>query len=234
LTGAFPPAGGFLANSVGSAVATAAVCMALLVLLLIRHLTVTQRLVLGTLTSLALVAGILVSLAYIDQISATFLQATGKDLSLTGRTDLWKIAIDEIAARPILGAGFQAVWVPGNALAESLWQEFGIETRTGFHFHNAYLSNAVEIGLTGVALQAVLVFGALFGTLAWVIRDFRAETLFLALFMVRQITLSMIEVPFFFQFDVGTILTVAAIVYVRRYRSEGRVSRPLVAPRAPA
>ena len=88
-----------------------------------------------------------------------------RNLSLTGRTDLWKIALQEIAARPILGAGFQAVWVPGNPLAEALWQEFGIETRTGFHFHNAYLSNAVEIGVTGAALQAALVFGALFGCL---------------------------------------------------------------------
>ncbi len=222
------------ANSVGSAVATAAVCLALLVLVILRRLDGPQRLVLGTLAGLGLIAALIVSLAYIDQISATFVQATGKDLSLTGRTDLWKIALDEIAARPLLGAGFQAVWVSGNPLAEALWQEFGIETRTGFHFHNAYLSNAVEIGITGAALQAALVFGALFGTLAWVIRDFRAETLFLALFMVRQITLSMIEVPFFFQFDVGTILTVCAIVYVRRHRSEARVSRPLGAPRVPA
>jgi exopolysaccharide production protein ExoQ len=215
-------------------VATAAVLLALAVLVVLHRLDGTQRLVLGILAGLGLVAALIGSLAYIDLISATFLEATGKDLSLTGRTDLWKIALDEIAARPILGAGYQAVWVPGNALAESLWQEFGIETRTGFHFHNAYLSNAVEIGVTGAALQAILVFGALFGSLAWVIRDFRAETLFLSLFMVRQITLSMIEVPFFLQFDIGTILTVAAIVYVRRRRSEGRVSRPLAVPRAPA
>jgi exopolysaccharide production protein ExoQ len=222
------------ANSVGSAVATVAVCLALVMLLVLRRLSGVQRLLLGALAGLALVAALVVALAYIDQISATFVQVTGKDLSLTGRTDLWKIALDEIAARPFLGAGFQAVWVPGNPLAETLWQEFGIETRTGFHFHNAYLSNAVEIGVTGAVLQAVLVFGGLFGTLAWVTRDFRAETLFLALFMVRQITLSMIEVPFFFQFDVGTILTVAAIVYVRRHRLERRVSRPPVVPRVPA
>jgi exopolysaccharide production protein ExoQ len=221
-------------NSVGAATATAAVCIALVVLLVLRKLSGTQRLVLGTLSGLGLVVALLVSVAYIDQISTSFVQFTGKDLSLTGRTDLWRIALDEIAARPLLGAGFQAVWVSGNPLAESLWQEFGIETRTGFHFHNAYLSNAVEIGMIGAVLQAALVFGALFGTFAWVIRDFRAETLFLALFMVRQITLSMIEVPFFFQFDVGTILTVAAIVYVRRVKSSWRVSRHPAAPRVPA
>jgi exopolysaccharide production protein ExoQ len=226
------------ANSVGSAVATAAVCLALAMILILRHLSGPHRLVAGLLSGLALAGAILVSLAYVDEIAELFLQATGKDASLTGRTDLWRVAIAEIAERPFLGAGYQAVWVPGNPLAEALWDRFGIETRTGFHFHNAYLSNAVEIGVIGAALQAVLVLGGLIGTLAWVMRDFRAETLFLALFMVRQITLSMIEVPFFFQFDVATILTVAALVYVRRAaiarRSAGGVNRPAAERGVPA
>jgi exopolysaccharide production protein ExoQ len=204
------------ANSIGAAVATVAVLVALLTILILRRLSGSQRLAIGLLAALAFAAMILVSMAYFDLIAARFLSATGKDFSLTGRTDLWQIALDEIAARPWFGAGFQAVWVAGNPLAETLWQDFGVESKTGFHFHNAYLSNAVEIGVIGAALQAFLVVSALIGTLRWVMRDFRAETLFLALFMVRQIVLSMIEVPFFFQFDVATILTVAAIVYVRR------------------
>jgi exopolysaccharide production protein ExoQ len=218
------------ANSAGSAVATVAVCLALAVILALRHLSGPQRLAAGLLSALAVSGAGLVSLAYVDQIAEMFLQATGKDASLTGRTDLWRIAMAEIAERPFLGAGYQAVWVPGNPLAEVLWDRFGIETRTGFHFHNAYLSNAVEIGVIGVAMQAILVIGGLIGTLAWVIRDFRAETLFLALFMVRQITLSMIEVPFFFQFDVSTILTVAALVYVRRASIVRRSARPFSRP----
>lgn len=213
------------ANSVGAAIATAATTAALLVLLLLRRLSPSQRLVVGVFAVLVLAAALLLSFAYIDTLAAAFLQATGKDFSLTGRTDLWQIALDEIAQRPWLGAGYQAVWVTGNPLAEELWRAFGVVTRTGFHFHNAYLSNAVEIGVPGAALQAVLVLGALVGTLSWVLRDFRAETLFLALFLVRQSVLAMVEVPFFFQFDVATILTVAAIVYVRRARRAGLLSR---------
>jgi exopolysaccharide production protein ExoQ len=209
------------ANSIGAAVATAAVCLALVTILILHRLSGSQRLTAGVLAGLAFAGVLLLSMAYLDQIAAAFLEATGKDFSLTGRTDLWQTALDEIVARPLLGAGYQAVWVWGNPLAEMLWRDFDIESRTGFHFHNAYLSNAVEIGVIGASLQALLVFGGLFGTLAWVLRDFRAETLFLALFMVRQVVLSVIEVPFFFQFDAGTILTVAAIVYVRRVRKAG-------------
>ncbi len=221
------------ANSVGAALATGAVCLALAAILFLRRLSGQQRLVAGILAGLAFTALLLAFLARADLIAGMFLEATGKDFSLTGRTDLWQTALDEIARRPWLGAGYQAVWVVGNPLAEMLWDDFDVASRTGFHFHNAYLSNAVEIGVIGAALQAVLVFGGLIGALGWVMRDTRAETLFLALFMARQVVLSMVEVPFFFQFDVGTILTVAALVYVRRAAAE-RVSRRSGADPAPA
>ncbi len=209
------------ANSVGAVVAMVFVCVTLVTIVALRRLSGTQQLVVGVLAVLGLTGGGLVLAANFDALSAMFLDATGKDMSLTGRTDLWQVALDEIAARPLLGAGYQAVWVPGNPIAEMLWTDFGVESRTGFHFHNAYLSNAVEIGVIGVTLQAILVLGALGGALAWVMRDFRAETLFLALFMVRQVFLSLVEVPFFLQFDVGTIVTIAVLVYIRRARRAG-------------
>jgi hypothetical protein len=40
----------------------------------------------------------------------------------------------------------------------------------------------------------------------------------MALFMVRQVLLSLVEVPFFLQFDIGTIVTVAILVYLSRLR----------------
>ena len=97
--------------------------------------------------------------------------STGKDVTLTGRTDLWAVAFQEIAERPVLGTGFQAFWVQGNPLAEELWAMFGIDSRSGFHFHNTLLSNAVEIGIVGVALQAVVFFGGLGASLVWAIRS---------------------------------------------------------------
>jgi exopolysaccharide production protein ExoQ len=98
---------------------------------------------------------IVLLIVHIDAVSAAILAATGKDITLTGRTDLWRIGLEQIAERPWLGTGYQAFWQPGNPEAEHLWRAFGIASRTGFHFHNLYLSNAVEIGIPGAALQAV-------------------------------------------------------------------------------
>jgi exopolysaccharide production protein ExoQ len=74
---------------------------------------------------------IVLLIANIDAVSAAILAATGKDITLTGRTDLWRVGLEQIAERPWLGQGYQAFWQPGNPEAEHLWRAFGIESRTG-------------------------------------------------------------------------------------------------------
>lgn len=55
-------------------------------------------------------APMLLTLAGIDPMAELF-AATGKDASLTGRTDLWAIATDLISQNPIGGYGYGAFWV---------------------------------------------------------------------------------------------------------------------------
>lgn len=159
---------------------------------------------------LAILASGLAALAFQDQLAAAFLEATGKDVTLTGRTELWSIALSEIARQPYLGQGYQAVWVVGNPLAESLWSAFGISTRTGFHFHSTWLSNAVEIGVAGAAVQLMVFAAALLGALRDVLREARADTLFWAMFMVQMTIMSLLEVVAFTQFQISTMLILIA------------------------
>ncbi|MDJ1006303.1 MAG: O-antigen ligase family protein [Paracoccaceae bacterium] len=169
---------------------------------------------------LALFAGLLAS-AHLTTISAAFLDATGKDLTLTGRTELWAVALGLIAERPVLGVGYQAFWVKGQAEAEALWHLFGIESRSGFNFHNMYLSNAVEIGIAGVALQALVLFGAALLTLLWTLRTGSAIAAVFFSLTLMVVMASFIEVPLFFQFSLRTVLVVAAFAYARDARARG-------------
>ena len=100
---------------------------------------------------------------------------------------------------------------------------FGIEARGGFNFHNTLLSNAVEIGIVGAAMQAIVFFGGLGASLAWAIRSPSAPSVFLALFMVRQFVTMGVEVAFFYQFEPITIITLAAVHYGRGFRHTARV-----------
>lgn len=207
-----------MGKSTGALVSILGVILAFLLVLLLQRLPPMTRLIAIALGLILLILGGIIAAGMADQIAAMMLQTTGKDVTLTGRTDLWAVALREIARHPLLGAGYQAVWVQGNPLAEELWAMFGIEARAGFHFHNTLLSNAVEIGIIGAGIQAIIFFSGLYLSLAWVIRRPSAASIFLALFMVRQFLAMGLEVVFFFQFEPVTVITLAALHYGREFR----------------
>ena len=151
--------------------------------------------------------------AWFNLFAEAFFEVTGKDMTLTGRVELWEVALNLIAERPLFGTGYQAFWVPGHPPAEALWDAFGIASRSGFNFHNAYLSNAVEIGLLGVGLEFLLIASALLlsGRLAVRCGTADAGLMFgLATFMT---VMTIFEAPVFFQFSLQSVLYVMIVVY---------------------
>ena len=83
----------------------------------------------GILTVVVLFA---LTLWRIDPIAGA-LAALDRDATLTGRVDLWQVAIAQIAQRPLLGAGFDAFWNAGLD-----WQALALLERLGsvLQFHN--------------------------------------------------------------------------------------------------
>ena len=153
---------------------------------------------------------IVMNFDYIQNAVLTFL---GKDPTLTGRTELWDYGIGLIKEKPVLGLGFQAFWVKGNPPAEYFWQKFLIGSRTGFHFHNMYISNAVEIGILGVLYQSFLLYTGFFISLKNAITKPDRITLFFAVILFFYIIRSMVEVPLFIQFSMSSIISIIAITY---------------------
>jgi exopolysaccharide production protein ExoQ len=77
------------------------------------------------------------------------LSLTGKDITLTGRTDIWSAVIRRIAERPLLGYGYDAFWLPTAGPGESIRREIKWATP---HSHNGFLDFGVDLGLVGVLL----------------------------------------------------------------------------------
>lgn len=202
-----------LGQSAGASLTTLLVGVLGAGLFLFRRLSAPQKRVAVVLCLAVGLSVLTIGLAERAALVALVLEQSGKDVTLTGRTDLWEEARRQIAAAPMLGRGYQAFWVQGNPVAEQLWADFDITSRRGFHFHNLYLSNTVEIGIIGLALQLTSFFGALWLCLAWAIRIPRAETVFLAMMMLRLAVMSMVEVPVYFQFDMNTLFAVTALVF---------------------
>lgn len=81
-------------------------------------------------------------------------QASGKDATLSGRTELWAEVAQAIGEKPFTGWGFQAFWQPGNARAQDIWDRIGWTAPNG---HNGFLDVALGLGPLGLLLTAAVV-----------------------------------------------------------------------------
>lgn len=142
-----------LSTSAGAIVMTAGAMLGLAIIWLVLRLELQLRIV--VLSVFFALAALILAL-FIDDILGIVLDATNRDRTLTGRTDLWDYGLTIWRERPLLGHGFFAFWTQGNPDAEILWAEFLIPGRSGFHFHNLYVEYLVAIGVVGTGLLICL------------------------------------------------------------------------------
>ena len=131
-----------------SRTAMAAMLLAYIMSVIVAH---TRRPALGIALSLSLIVALnVLSIgpiyfaplhALIDQIMP--------DPTFSGRTDIWKFAMDHVAQRPLTGYGFSAFW----GTEQVVYGMSGVTwANTASHAHNGYLDLALTIGIPGSAL----------------------------------------------------------------------------------
>lgn len=85
---------------------------------------------------------------------ADAVETLGRDPTLTGRTDIWRLVIS-LSGNPLLGTGFESFWL-GKRL-EKIWSIYWWKPNEA---HNGYLEVFLNLGWIGVSLlAAVLVTG---------------------------------------------------------------------------
>lgn len=83
-----------------------------------------------------------------------FLEATGKDPTFSGRTDIWAATARAVADKPWIGYGREGLFFsPPNDLSLELWREIGFRAP---HAHNGVLDLLLQVGLIGLGLYVVL------------------------------------------------------------------------------
>jgi len=78
--------------------------------------------------------------------------ALGRDLTLTGRTDIWEASARFVQARPWLGYGYYAFWLPENGPAYWVRQAVAWQVASA---HSSWLELALGLGRAGVILFAL-------------------------------------------------------------------------------
>ena len=82
-----------------------------------------------------------------------FMRVFGRDLSLTGRVDIWEVIIDLILKKPLTGYGYGGIWYEDSLLQNYIWSKTFIGMEGS---HNGFLEWALQIGIIGMILFIIV------------------------------------------------------------------------------
>ncbi len=94
------------------------------------------------------IIAIMGAIASVGVITAAY----GKDLTFSGRTDIWSAALNAAADKPLLGYGQGGVFWEANSVTRDIWADIGFVVP---HAHSGILDVLLTLGLVGVALYLV-------------------------------------------------------------------------------
>ncbi len=89
----------------------------------------------------------------------------GRDATLTGRTDIWDAALEQVAKRPLLGYGYKSFWLglQGHESQEVVY-------RTSWkvpNSHNGYLDLLLDLGVLGLGSFVLSMGMSFYRAIAW-------------------------------------------------------------------
>jgi hypothetical protein len=134
----------------------------------------------------------------------------GKDMTLSGRDDIWKFAWNDIEKKILLGYGFATYWIMGHPRLEifaDLFEGFKVNQA-----HNGFIEIMLQLGVVGTVFFLFLIA-------AYISRMFKVNSNLAILVLVAILTLNYTESALFkVGFGVTTFYFMAAYVAVSVFR----------------
>lgn len=199
--------------------ATSAICLILgtVILLLMRYPFARRQLrYLGT---YSLVAGLLILVIYaFPGILETFVEMAGRNMTLTGRTDLWA-DLWNIPINSLFGTGYQSFWL--GPRIELLWQKYPFHPNQA---HNGYLETYLNGGLVGVSLLMAMIVST-GSKLRKALLAGSSEGLLRFAFFITILIYNWTEAMFYGINLIWITLLIAALSYPRSYTEAARNSK---------
>jgi exopolysaccharide production protein ExoQ len=115
------------------------------------------------------------SMFLLGNLVSTTTQLLGRDETLTGRTDVWKTAL-EMGTNPIVGDGYSSFW-----LGERLGKMWSVYSWRPTEAHSGYVETYLDLGVIGVLLLSAVIISAFRPAVAMLRRDFDQGVLRLAI-----------------------------------------------------
>jgi exopolysaccharide production protein ExoQ len=150
----------------------------------------------GSRALIAGIAGVLIVSALLSVVVDMDSMAglLGRDATLTGRTNIWEMALESIAEKPLLGYGYSAFW---NVAPEADRISNILHWKVP-HAHNGFIDLTLQLGLAGLALFLLVYVIAVRRALTFAYSDPGEEAMwplaYLAFIVLYQVTESTIFV----------------------------------------
>ena len=148
-------------------------------------------------------------LVLLHEFLVPFLEALGKDATLTGRVPLWELVDHQIADRLLFGYGYQSFWTQANPSAWVIWSKIMWQAP---HAHNGFRDTMLSFGLSGTLLFAILLMRAVYQGAVLQCRDPQSGWLWLNVYTVMMLVMNLTESLFLIHNDAIFILFATAVI----------------------
>ncbi|MES1950911.1 capsular polysaccharide biosynthesis protein [Salinisphaera sp. S4-8] len=192
-------------------------------MLSLRGLVFSSVLVVGALL-LSLTFGVLVTHGVPGwrEIVAPVANAVGRDVTFTGRLEIWRLVYAEVVKHPWLGTGFQAFWLGAGGPAPWVTQNlYGILWQA----HNGYLDLANELGVPGLILGVGFLINTIRRGVA-LLPGWRAEAAWIVAFMAFLAIANIAESSLFRPIHFMFLLSIHASLALARLRAVDPAETP--------
>ena len=146
--------------------------------------------------------------ALILRSSSSLVGMLGRDMTLTGRTEVWDAVLEMIWQRPLLGYGYGGFWLGWEGGSAQVWLQSGIMAG---HAHNGLLNLWLDLGLLGVSVFLLGLLLAFRRAVGWARSTSTADGLWPLAFLTFLLLYNLIETALLSHTDVFWILYVAAV-----------------------
>ena len=161
----------------------------------------------------------IVAIFLILQLSVDIIEITisnlGRDMTLTGRTELWK---DVLAMRtnPLIGTGYESFWLGDRAA--TFWEKYPWHPNQA---HNGYLETYINLGSIGLFLLIGVIFSSYRNIVRTFIFDFDYGIFRMAI-LVMILLFNLMEASFKGIDFMWFIFLLIAVEYPRLYSPQRR------------
>jgi exopolysaccharide production protein ExoQ len=166
----------------------------------------------------------------LDFLLQPFVALTGKDMTFTGRAQIWDVVREHIKLHPLLGTGYNAYWIGPVPGSPSILTMARYSDYYPGEAHNGYLDVINDLGYVGLIclLGYILVF--LRQSLVLLRADYSQGVLYLSLLFVNLIT-NLTDSNWFNYESLNFVVTVLVVFALARAALDRRMrAAPAVRP----